>query len=87
MSWFSNLQLIGIDFFAKLLRLGTAWYLELGRLLTLAQVTWLEIPSPAQLIAAHMLLKSSQTNKSHAHDRLVFKVGPMFCLCSGIQGP
>ena len=48
------------------------WLLELGRMFTLARVTWQEIPSPEQLVAAQLLLK--QTDVKHTQQSPIFKV-------------
>ena len=59
-----------MDIFKKLLNMGTLWLLELGKLLTHARVTWLEIPSPQQLIAARLLL---MRENEHSEKSPVFK--------------
>ena len=51
--------MIGLDVYKKLLQYGSAFLLHLGRLLTLSQVTWLEVPQPEQLITAQILLNNN----------------------------
>ena len=50
-------QFLGVEVFQPLVQLGPGFVHHLGRVLTLARTTFLEIPSPSQLATGIALLR------------------------------
>ncbi|XP_071485667.1 uncharacterized protein [Diadema antillarum] len=55
-------QVLGLATFRKLNTYGSAFPAFLGQLLALSQTTFIEVPHPASLLAASILLKEGQSN-------------------------
>ena len=73
-------QFVGLEIFKDLLDLGGGWLLKMGKLLTLAETTFLEVPPPKQLMRAHALMKG-QKNVDQATSAVFKVLLVIFFLC------